>query len=70
MSTQNQDQFYLAIEYHTTQFLQKHILLYYKSPDDTMTSNDSEARKDGSLPPSLFTSNPRLAPWDTYPLDK
>jgi hypothetical protein len=35
-----------------------------------MTSNDSEERKDVSLPPSLFTSNPRLTPWDTNPLDK
>jgi hypothetical protein len=60
----------LAIEYCITCFPLKGIPLYYKSPDDTMTSNDSGARKDGSLPPSLLTSGPRLTPLDTYPLDK
>ncbi len=69
-STHNQDQIYLGIEYLITQFPPKHILLYYESLDNTMTFKDTEARKDGSLPPSLFISNPRLTPWDIYPLDK
>jgi hypothetical protein len=36
----------------------------------TMTSFDTEARKDGSLPPPPTVSNQRLTSWDCYPLDK
>ena len=34
----------------------------------TMTSFDTEARKDGSLPPPPTVSNQRLTSWDRYPL--
>ncbi len=37
---------------------------------DTMTSFDTEARKDGSLPPPPTVINQRLTSWDHYPLDE
>jgi hypothetical protein len=37
---------------------------------NTMTSFDTEARNDGSLPPPPTVSNQRLTSWDRYPLDK
>jgi hypothetical protein len=36
----------------------------------TMTSFDTEARKNGSLPLPPTVSNQRLTSWDRYPLDK
>jgi hypothetical protein len=39
-----------------------HSIVQYVTRLD-MTSKDPEARKEGSLPPSLFTSNSRLTPW-------
>jgi hypothetical protein len=36
----------------------------------TMTSFDTEARKDGSLPPPPTVSNQQLTSWDRYPLDE
>jgi hypothetical protein len=68
--TWDQDQIYLAIEYCLTPFPPKHNPLYYESLDKIMTFNDTEARKEGSLPLSLFISDPRIKPWDIYPLDK
>jgi hypothetical protein len=37
---------------------------------NTMISFDTEARKDGSLPPPPTESNQRLTSWDHYPLDE
>jgi hypothetical protein len=37
---------------------------------NTMTSFDTEVRKDGSLLPPPTVSNQRLTPWDHYPLDE
>ncbi len=37
---------------------------------DTMNSFDTEARKDGSLPPPPTVSDQRLTSWDRYQLDK
>ncbi len=37
---------------------------------NTMTSFDTEARKDGSLPLPPTVSDQRLISWDRYPLDK
>ena len=37
---------------------------------NTMTSFDTEARKDGSLLPPPTVSDQRLTSWDHYPLDK
>jgi hypothetical protein len=37
--------------------------------NNTMTSFDTEARKDSSLPPPPTVSNQRLTSWDHYPLD-
>ncbi len=36
----------------------------------TMTSFDTEARKDGSLPPPPTVSDQRLTSWARYPLDE
>jgi hypothetical protein len=36
----------------------------------TMTSFDTEVRKDGSLPPPPTVSNQRSTSWDHYPLDE
>jgi hypothetical protein len=36
----------------------------------TMTSFDTEARKDGSLPPPPTVSDQRLTSWNRYPLDE
>jgi hypothetical protein len=36
----------------------------------TMTSFDTEARKDGSLPPPPTVSDQWLSSWDRYPLDE
>jgi hypothetical protein len=44
--------------------------MYYESQDNTMTFNDTERRKDGSLPPFFFTNNPRLTSWDIYALEE
>jgi hypothetical protein len=37
---------------------------------NTMTSFDTEARKDGSLPLPFTVSDQRLTSWDRYPLDE
>ncbi len=37
---------------------------------NTMTSFDTEARKDGSLPPPPTVSHQWLTSWDRYPLDE
>ncbi len=37
---------------------------------NTMTSFDTEARKDSSLPPPPTVSDQPLTSWDRYPLDK
>jgi hypothetical protein len=37
---------------------------------NTMTYFDTEARKDGSLPPSPTVSDQRLTSWDRYPSDE
>ncbi len=60
----------VAIKCCKTQFPPKYIPFYYESQDNTMTINDTEARRGGNLPPSLYINDSRLTSWDIYPLDK